>query len=162
VSIEGTAARDAGLLRRLAALALDVVLLGLGLAAVAVLLWKSGGAGVLQTQGLAPGSSGVRGVWGPTVALTCVAVAAAWRLLGGTPGALLLGAVVCRRGERPGWPRSMLRLMLALATGGIGLLWCLGGRPALHDRLSGTRLLIEDEALARPQWGGRGGAATPW
>jgi hypothetical protein len=162
VSIVATAARDVGLVRRLAALALDVVLLGLGLAAVAVLLWKSGVAGVLQPQGPVPGSSGVHGVWWFAVALACVAVAAAWRVLGGTPGGLLLGAVVCRCGERPGWPRSMLRLMLALGTGGIGLLWCLGGRPALHDRLSGTRLVLEDEALVRPQRGGRGGAATPW
>ena len=41
------------------------------------------------------------------------------------------------------WPQALLRLALALATFGIGLLWCGFDleRRAVYDRLAGTRVV---------------------
>ena len=93
----------------------------------------------------------------PVAAKTALATAGA---MGGTPGSLLLGVVlVSSGGQRPGLLRAAVRLATALALGGLGLLWSFGGRPALHDRVSGTRLVLEDEAST--PWPGPGSVPAP-
>jgi len=144
------ARRDAGLGARAAALLVDSAMLACAFAAANLVLWKSGLAGALGAQSVA----GLLALWGRAEVLAALAivaalaVVAAWRALGGTPGALLLGVtlVSAEEGGRPGLPGTLARLLAALALGGVGLLWSAGGRPALHDRLSGVRLVIEDEA----------------
>lgn len=146
------AACDAGLWRRVAGIALDLVIAAAGFAMLNVVLVKSGlvaGADVThQVRAL-------RALWlqPQGLALLVVACAAAtvlaWRVLGGTPGAQLVGVRVCRArdGGRPGVTRAALRLAVAWTLLGLGLLWSLGGRRALHDRICGTRAVLEDEAL---------------
>jgi len=144
-------ARDAGLLRRVGALMMDTVLAACAFAAVNLVLWKSGVAAALAPHP----DSAVLDLWArPDAAAAAagalaLAVPLAWRALGGTPGALLLGVVLeSRSGGRPGLLRACVRFVVSLALGGLGLLWSLGGRPALHDRASGTRLVVEDDVRA--------------
>lgn len=145
--------RDAGLGRRAAAVLVDGVLLACAFAALNLVLWKSGLAAALA----ADADAGVLEVWRrPDVALASAAgvalcVLLAWRVLGGTPGALLMGMVLLPpAGGRPGLARAALRLLAVAATGGLGILWSLGGRAALHDRVSGLRLVVEDELWIAP------------
>lgn len=69
-----------------------------------------------------------------------------WGLSGATPGQRLMGLeVVALDGTRPpGLGRGLLRAFgFALSAGalGLGFLPLLGGAPALHDRLAGTRVV---------------------
>jgi uncharacterized RDD family membrane protein YckC len=73
-------------------------------------------------------------------------VCVAWHRSGATLGMQAWKIeVVTIDGDRPGWPRAVLRLLLALALlapAGLALWWMLVDREgcALHDRLSGTRV----------------------
>lgn len=140
-------ATDAGICRRLAALILDLCIALAVLAFLALLLHRSGLAAALSGEPGAPWHTAAG--WAVPVGAIAVAAVIGWRHLGGTPGAALLGiSVRCARdGACPGYGRAAARLLLALATAGLGLLWSFNGRPALHDRLSGTRAVLEDEAL---------------
>jgi len=141
---------DAGLGRRLAALALDVALALVGFAALNLLLYKTGVLAPPQRAAAALAQLWLGGPLPPAAAgAVALAVLGCWRWLAGTPGALLMGVNVVRArdGAAAGLGRLALRLAAALVLGGLGLLWALGGRAALHDRVSGTRLVIEDERL---------------
>lgn len=143
-------ARDAGICRRLAALLLDLGIAFVAFAFAALVLHKSGLAGAFA------GDSDVqfalwrtRLAWVAAGGLLVLAAVLGWRVLGGTPGGLLLGMSVCRvrDGAPPGYGRAAARLLLAVALAGLGLLWSFKGRPALHDRLTGTRAVLEDDVL---------------
>lgn len=140
-------ARDAGICRRVAALTLDLCIALAVLAFLALLLNRSGLAAALFGEPAVPWRTPA----GVTVLLVVLAVApvVAWRYLGGTPGSLLLGVSVrcAHDGACPGYRRAAARLLLALALAGLGLLWSFRGRPALHDRLTATRAVLEDDAL---------------
>lgn len=142
---------DAGLLRRLGALCLDLGLAVVGFGVLNLLLFKVGVLPVLAGDG-EPMLAGVwtrPGVGQGAAVMVCVIVLACWRWLGATPGALLLGMVQVRArdGGRAGLARLIVRFAVAVGLAGLGLLWAARGRPALHDRLSGVRLVIEDEGL---------------
>lgn len=144
-------ARDAGICRRLAALVLDLCIAAAVLAFVALVLHKSGLAGVPSGDPDAPSAlwRAHRAWLFAGGALELVAAVLCWHVLGATPGGLLLGVSVRRAadGARAGYRRAAARLLLALALAGVGLLWSFKGRPALHDRLTGTRAVLEDELL---------------
>ena len=55
--------------------------------------------------------------------------------------------VRARDGRPAGLARLVMRVVVSIVTLGLGMLWARGGRPALHDRITGTRLVIEDERL---------------
>lgn len=143
-------ARDAGICRRLAALVLDLCIAAAVLACAALVLHKSGLAAVLSGERDAPSALWrAYGAWMFAGGALALAAVVCWHVLGGTPGALLLGVSVRRAadGARVGYAVAAARLLLALALLGVGLLWSFKGRPALHDRLTGTRAVLEDEAL---------------
>jgi hypothetical protein len=142
---------DAGLARRVGAVVLDTGVLLVLFAALNLLLFKLGVLDALSDDG-APRLSGLwlrPGVIQCALLLVCIGVLGCWRWLGGTPGASLSGIVVVRArdGARAGMARLLVRMMVAYGMAGTGLLWSLGGRPALHDRVSGTRVVVEDEGL---------------
>lgn len=141
-------ARDAGICRRFAALVLDLCILLAVALFTALVLYKSGLAGKSGAhEALAPWPAPVTAMI--VIGAFAAATVLAWRFIGGTPGSLLLGVVVCRAhdGARLGCLRGAARLLLAVGLAGIGTLWSFNGRLALHDRLSGTRAVLEDEAL---------------
>ena len=93
-------------------------------------------------------------LWGPlTVGMAILGSAATCHLLGATPGGLLFGCEVVdwRSRSRLGWVRAGWRMagaVVLFAPVGLGLLSALS-RPdgrAWYDRLSGSRVIIEDEA----------------
>ncbi len=145
-------AADAGLLRRLWALALDAALAATAFGLANLVLYKLGAG---DGADLGQRVNALLTLWqrpqaGVPAALALAAAAVCgWRFLGGTPGGLLAGITVrrSRDGAYPGVLRSVCRLAVAVATGGIGLLFAAGGRRALYDRITGTRAVIEDEAL---------------
>jgi uncharacterized RDD family membrane protein YckC len=141
-------ARDAGACRRVAAMLLDVGIASAALAFCALLAQRSGVAAALAAGAGHPGWHHA-GVAAAIVTSLSLAIVLAWRHQGGTPGALLMGVTVVRAGDgaRPGVARALARLLVAVGFAGAGLLWAVGGRPALHDRLTGTRAVLEDEAL---------------
>jgi uncharacterized RDD family membrane protein YckC len=51
--------------------------------------------------------------------------------------------VVCRDGRPLRWPRAALRFLVAVPSWAslLGVLWCVAGGHALHDRFSGTQTL---------------------
>ena len=55
--------------------------------------------------------------------------------------------------------RAAVRLLASVAMGGLGTLWSLGGRAALQDRVSGLRLVVEDEIHVAESVPGRGAKA---
>ena len=141
---------DAGICRRLAALVLDLCIAAAVLAFAALVLHKSGLAGVLSADPDAPSALWrAHRAWMFAGAALALAAVVCWHVLGATPGGLLLGVSVRRAadGARAGYGRAAARLLLALALAGVGLLWSFKGRPALHDRLTGTRAVLEDEVL---------------
>lgn len=143
-------ARDAGICRRLAALFLDLCIALAVLLFAALVLHQSGLSGALAGEPDAPSALWrSRLAWVSVGTVLALAAVIGWRVLGGTPGGLLLGVSICRMrdGARPGYGRAAARLLLALALAGVGLLWSFKGRPALHDRLTGTRAVLEDDVL---------------
>ncbi|MBI5136072.1 MAG: RDD family protein [Nitrospirae bacterium] len=74
---------------------------------------------------------------------------------GRTPGKMLLGMRVATvDGEAPGWRRSLARTLcylLSVLTWGIGFLLAMGpAKRALHDRLTGTRVVLTTPPAAAP------------
>lgn len=143
-------ARDAGICRRVAALLLDLAIALAVLAFAALVLHRSGVVGALAGD-----SRGATAAWPAFAAplalcgMLALATVLSWRHLGGTPGTLLLGMTVrrTRDGAPPSYLRAAARGLVAVGLLGIGVLWSFNGRPALHDRLTGTRLVLEDDAL---------------
>jgi hypothetical protein len=143
-------ARDAGICRRLAALVLDLCIAAAVLAFAALVLHKSGLAGALSGDLDAPSALWrAHRAWLFAGGALALATVVCWHALGGTPGGLLLGVSVRRAadGARADYAVAAARLLLALVLAGIGLLWSFKGRPALYDRLTGTRAVLEDEVL---------------
>lgn len=141
---------DAGFTRRVGALALDAAIALTAFAVINLALYKLGLIVAPAGDPSHPLAGWLRpGVMAGVAAAVSVGLIASWRWLQGTPGALLMGANVVRAadGASAGSIRLVLRLAVALLLGGVGLLWSLGGRAALHDRLSGTRLVLEDDSL---------------
>ena len=145
--IDMARARDAGLLRRLMSVALDLSMLLAVLVVGTVMARHAAGAEAMAELGDLASAMVLT-----LAACASVMVLAAWRWAGGTPGTRLMGMVLVRaRDGRPGGlARLLVRFFTALATGGLGVLWARGGRSALYDRASGMRLIIEDELLAEP------------
>lgn len=137
-------ARDAGLTRRLISVALDLSMILALLVVGHVMARHAAGADGADQVGEVAAAMTL-----PLIACMPVGVLAAWRWLGGTPGARLMGMVLvgARDGRPGGLPRLLVRLVVALATAGFSVLWARGGRSALHDRSSGMRLIVEDEGL---------------
>ena len=135
--------RLALLLRRLAALAYDLLLL-LALSLVAVIPWV-----VLAGEASQPGDPGLQ-LW---LGLVCVSyVSAAWVRQGATLGMLAWGLrLQTSTAQGLTYSQALLRLLLAvLGTGALGITWwwCLfdpQGR-ALHDRLAATQVFFQSRS----------------
>jgi hypothetical protein len=113
-------------------------------------LHKSGLAGAISDDPAAPSALWrAPATWIFVGGALVLAAVLCWHVLGATPGGLLVGVSVCSAadGARAGYRRAAARLLLAIALAGMGLLWSFKGRPALHDRLTGTRAVLEDEVL---------------
>jgi len=142
------APQGAGLMRRLAALAYDALLVG-GLVFVFTLLLVL----VRGGRSIDPDTLWYRA--------SLVAVAFAFCGVSWTRGGQTLGMrawrirVVALDGRAPSWPRAALRFAaswLALAPAGLGYWWALVDRErrCWHDVLSGTRVIRAASEPARP------------
>lgn len=141
------AIRFAGFWRRLAAWLLDTVLAA-AVFICALLVWS--------------GITGHRSAWdSPATPALIAAVACAAFMLGiwlnarlqGTPGKLLMGCLVvdAGSGRRISLRQSLLRglaMLLSALPAGLGFLWIGWNRrrQGLHDSLSGTLVVLEDDA----------------
>ena len=144
------ASREAGVAPRLAALLLDAGIIVVLFAALNLVLHKFGVLPALEVSQPSP----LLALWsqaGPWIALTAILgclVILAWAVAAGTPGALLMGLNVLRVRDRcrAGVLRCAWRLVICVALCGLGFLGAWRGKRALHDRLSGTRVVREDES----------------
>ena len=148
--------RVVGLWRRLAAAALDGVLLVPVMTLLAVATAALGGRPVRSVHELGPGYLVELAVDGGAAGAAALVMAGIVGFLfffifhalrGQTPGQRLLGMrVVDGWGVRPSWPRALLRTavcFLSLFGAGLGLLWAAFDREkrALHDWLAGTYVI---------------------
>ena len=141
------ATRYAGFWRRLAAWLLDAILVA-AVFTCALLVWS--------------GITGHQSAWdSPATPALIASVAGSAFILGiwlnarlqGTPGKLLMGCLVvdAGTGRRISLGKSLRRslaLLLSALPAGLGFLaigWS-SQRQGLHDRLAGTRVVIEDDA----------------
>jgi uncharacterized RDD family membrane protein YckC len=138
--------KPAGLLRRLAAIVYDFLLLG-GVLIVYTLI-------VLAVRG---GRAVPPGTWwfGPSLLALCVAFFAwFWTHGGQTLGMLAFGLrLVGARGGRVGWRAALVRAAASLVSAlpaMLGFWWALldPERRCWHDRLSGTRVVWEPRRRA--------------
>jgi len=137
----------AGFWRRLAAWLLDAILVA-AVFTCALLVWS--------------GITGHQSAWdSPATPVLIATVAGSAYILGiwlnarlqGTPGKLLMGCLVVDAGTRRRISlgkslRRSLALLLSALPAGLGFLaigWS-SQRQGLHDRLAGTRVVIEDDA----------------
>jgi uncharacterized RDD family membrane protein YckC len=139
--------------RRLLAGLVDVMLLLVATATVALLVLIVGGEpAVPPMASVEPGSFDAYALsW--MVALFSLQ-SLCWAFLGATPGMLLLGCQVLRAdtGRKLSLARSCLRslgLWSGIACLGVGVLWIIRDprRQGLHDKLVGSVVVREDESL---------------
>lgn len=135
-----------GFWRRVGALAIDWLWLFCAVGGVSIVLFgdpfpsaDDGGARAIAT-------------WTLHNLVPPVAIVLSWRLLGGSPGKLLLDLrIVDARGAgRPGLGRLTLRFVGYFVSAlplGLGFIWALFNhdRRTFHDLLSGTRVVVVDE-----------------
>jgi len=140
-------APSAGLLRRLAALAYDALLLGGLLFVFTLLVVLARGGRAIDPDTLWYRAS--------LVAIAFVFCGASWTRGGQTLGMKAWRIrVVALDGRSPSWPRAAARFAaswLALAPAGLGYWWALvdAERRCWHDRLSGTRVVRAASEPAR-------------
>lgn len=148
-----TRVRYEGFGRRLVAGLIDVMLLLVATATVALLVLVLGGEPAAPaTPSAAPGAFDAYALsW---MAALFALQSLCWAFLGATPGMLLLGCQVLRAntGRRLSLARSCLRalgLWSGIACLGVGVLWIIRDprRQGLHDKLVGAVVVREDESL---------------
>ena len=129
-----------GPLPRLAALAIDAG-------------WLAGVACPLLWAAASPGQPWPWATWLATLLLLSAAAVPAWRVLGGTPGELLLSQRVVDAGGADSlrWPQLVIRwalCTLALPAALVGLVWQLGDPRARtwYDRATHTRVVDRGSA----------------
>lgn len=139
---------NAGLLRRLAAMLYDSLLV------MAVAMAYGGLLLLIQVQVLgrsfAPGEKADMGIFGllGLIAVICLFFCVFWRRGGQTLGMRAWRLrLVAENGEVPSWGSCLLRTGLAplsLAAAGLGYLWCLLDQQGstLHDRISRSRVVL--------------------
>ncbi len=140
---------EVGVGRRLVAVLLDLGVAAILFVMLNVVLYKFGMLSAPKGSSLSP----LLAVWshaGPLVAFfgtLCALVVLSWSLIGGTPGALLIGINVVR--ERDGCTAGILRctarLTAIFALAGLGVFSARRGRRAWYDRMTGMRAVREDE-----------------
>jgi uncharacterized RDD family membrane protein YckC len=129
VTGEAAALPRAGFWIRLAALFLDVVLVG-------IVLSLAHNSGKLELLGLA--------VYGAMM----------WKLRGTTIGGIICGLKVVRLDGRPiDWPVATVRALgcfLSLAIAGLGFLWIVfdAGKQAWHDKIAGTAVVRTPKGIS--------------
>ncbi|MFT5446056.1 MAG: putative RDD family membrane protein YckC [Gammaproteobacteria bacterium] len=142
--------REAGFGLRIAAILIDASIVLIVFAILNVVLYKIGALGTIEDSQHSPLFVVWRyeESWLVGFAVLCASVVVTWTTISGSPGDLLLGLNVVRSRDdaRAGLVRCTWRLMVSISLLGFGFLGAWRGKRALHDRLSGTRLVREDES----------------
>jgi uncharacterized RDD family membrane protein YckC len=142
--------REAGIGTRVLAMLIDALIGVFVFALLNVVLYKFGVLGSVADSQNSP----LLDVWKYSepwlfgLAVSCLATVLSWTIISGSPGDLLLGLNVVRSrdGARAGLVRCTWRLLISVSLLGFGLLGAWRGKRAWHDRLSGTRMVYEDES----------------
>lgn len=142
--------REAGFGLRIAAILIDASIVLILFALLNMALYKFGVLGTVEDSQRSP----LLVVWRSEVpwlagfAVLCASMVVSWATISGSPGDLLLGLNVVRSrdGTRAGLVRCTWRLLVSMSLLGFGFLGTWRGKRALHDRLSGTRMVREDES----------------
>jgi uncharacterized RDD family membrane protein YckC len=143
----------AGLRRRMLATGLDLAMLAALHLAVAFWAYFSGLMDLDPASATAPVVNFLAGAGRWSLALVWVAVIPVfWSRLSATPGKFLAGCqvVVAATGRPPGIVRALVRalcLPISVLPLGLGFFWMAWDRrnQALHDKLAGTLVIVEDE-----------------
>lgn len=142
--------REAGFGLRVAAILIDALIVLIVFVILNVALYKFGILGTVEDSQHSPLFVvwGFEAPWFVLFAVLCASLVVSWATISGSPGDLLLGLNVVRSrdGARAGAVRCMWRLMVSVSLLGFGFLGARRGKRALHDRLSGTRMVREDES----------------